>query len=165
MDTFNKRISDATFSACRTYRYSLWRQWGEEGKHYVMFICLNPSTADEVNNDGTVERCMAFARFWGYDAMCMVNLFAYCTTDPYYLLRASEPVGQDNDKTIKRWAADAKLVVAAWGTKGTHQGRDAQVKALVPHLHCLRLTKDGHPSHPLYLPSNLKPVPFTTELV
>jgi hypothetical protein len=50
--------------------------------------------------------------------------------------------------------------VAAWGAHGTFQGRDQSVRLLVPKLHYLRLTKDGHPGHPLYLPADLKPQPW-----
>jgi len=75
----NKR---AAFSPCRTFRYSLWHQWGDDSLGYAMFIGLNPSTADETLDDPTVRRCINFARDWGYGALCMTNLFAFRSTDP-----------------------------------------------------------------------------------
>jgi len=36
--------TDAKFSACRKYRYALWRNW-DESKPYAMIIGLNPSTS------------------------------------------------------------------------------------------------------------------------
>jgi hypothetical protein len=148
----------ATFSLCRTYRYALWRRWGPGP--YAMFIGLNPSTADESNDDPTIRRCIAFARAWGYDALCMTNLFAYRAVEPAYMMKAAEPVGCENDRTLARLARGAGVVVAAWGAKGTYMRRDQSAHLLVPGLHCLRLTKHGHPGHPLYLPAGLRPVPY-----
>lgn len=153
----------AVLSACRTYRYSLWRSWAESpSKHapYVLFIGLNPSTADENADDPTVRRCVGFARSWGYSAVCMANLFAFRATDPGAMKRAEDPVGPRNNRYLRDLAANADLVVAAWGTHGSFMGRDQQVRAMLPKLHCLRLTQRGHPAHPLYLPKSLTPVPW-----
>lgn len=145
----------ATLSPCRRYRYSLWRRWG--AGPYAMVIGLNPSTADETLDDPTIRRCVHFAKDWGYDALCMTNLFAYRATAPADLFKAVCPTGWDNDRTLISLAAGAGVVVAAWGVHGTYQRRDESVRRLVPILHYLRLTKDGHPAHPLYLPANLMP--------
>ena len=73
--------SGAIFSSCRKYRYALWRNW-DETKPCVMIIGLNPSTADENENDPTITRCINFAKSWGYGGVCVTNLFAYCATVP-----------------------------------------------------------------------------------
>lgn len=122
-----------------------------------MIIGLNPSTADETSDDPTVRRCIAFARAWGFDALCMTNLFAYRATDPHDMKQATEPIGEENDATLRTMARRAGVVVAAWGTHGTHLGRDRAVRAALSSLHCLRLTKHGSPAHPLYLPASLRP--------
>src|SRR4051794_22888220 len=88
------------FSDCRKYRYVLWRDWtdlliGDQG--YAQFICLNPSTADEVQNDPTIRRCIQFAKDFGCSALCMTNLFAWRDTDPKAMMKVPEPVGPDND--------------------------------------------------------------------
>jgi hypothetical protein len=83
MNTKSKAVSmerSATISPCRMFRYALWRRWGSGP--YAMFIGLNPSTADEQNDDPTIRRCIGFAQSWGYDALCMANLFAYRATKP-----------------------------------------------------------------------------------
>ena len=130
------------------------------GDDYAMFIGLNPSTADEVNDDPTIRRCVAFAKSWGYGAMCMTNLFAFRATAPADMIAASDPVGPDNDVHLIDLARNAGVVVAAWGTNGSHLSRDAAVRALVPSLHCLKKTQAGHPGHPLYLRADLTPIPF-----
>ncbi len=154
----------ATLSPCRRYRYTLWRNWGDllaSGKGYAMFIGLNPSTADETEDDPTIRRCITFAKTWGYDGLCMANLFAFRATDPSVMLAEPDPIGQDNDSHLLVMAGNAGVVVAAWGTSGVHMGRADAVRKLVPHLHYLRLTKDGHPGHTLYLPGDLAPVQWS----
>ncbi len=157
-DMFYER--GAVFSECRKYRYELWRRWGDGP--YCQFICLNPSTADETNDDPTVRRCINYARDWGYDAFVMTNLFAFRATDPEDMKAAEEPEGDmTNLNTIGRLAVDAGVVVAAWGVHGTFNGRDKVVRAYLEWadvvLKHLDLSKDGHPRHPLYLKKNLKP--------
>ena len=145
------------FSPCRTYRYALWREWiGGEG--YAMFVGLNPSTADETQDDPTIRRCIAFAKAWGYAGLCMTNLFAFRATQPEDMKAANDPVGPENDAHLKALAEGAGVIVAAWGVHGTYGGRHNAVRAMLPELHCLALTKDGHPGHPLYLPASLRPV-------
>lgn len=152
--------SGALFSDCRIYRYALWRKWGSSGNGYAMFIGLNPSTADETHDDPTIKRCIAFADSWGYAGMYMTNLFAFRATDPKIMRKMYTPIGPDNDEHLQRLAKDAGVIVAAWGAHGTHMGRDQKVRALIPNLHYLHITKGGHPGHPLYLPGELRPVPL-----
>jgi len=148
----------AWMSDCRAYRYSLWRRWG--AGPYAMFVGLNPSTADEMSDDPTIRRCIGFAKAWGYEALCMTNLFAYRATKPADMLKQHDPIGPSNDAHLQKLAAEAGVVVAAWGTHGTHKGRHLAVREMLPAMHYLRLTKDGHPGHPLYLPASLRPVPW-----
>lgn len=151
----------AIFSQCGRYRYALGRIWDSHSQH-VAFVGLNPSTADERVDDPTIRRCIAFARAWGFGGIQVLNLFAYRATRPADMLCQQDPVGPDNDHHLATRARSAALVVAAWGTLGTHLARDRAVRALLPNLHCLRLTKHGHPAHPLYLPAHLRPVPWPT---
>jgi len=116
----------AEFSPCRSYRYSLWRSWSgllPSDKGYAMFVGLNPSTADEANDDPTIRRCIGFAQAWGYDALFMANIFAFRATEPEVMKAADAPVGTDNDRLLLELAGNAGIVIAAWGTNGTFQGR------------------------------------------
>lgn len=163
------------FSEDRAYRYTLWRDWccdqltgcSDDLPHagqYANFICLNPSTADETKDDPTIRRCIAFAKAWGYGAFCMTNLFSYRTKDPKVMKRIVEPVGAHNDRYIVASAQGAGIVVAAWGCDGGHRLQNAAVRRHLAgagvRLHYLRITKAGHPEHPLYLPADLKPQPW-----
>lgn len=126
-----------------------------------MFVGLNPSTADATLDDPTIRRCIGFAKAWGYAGLMMTNLFAWRATEPRNMLAAENPIGPDNDRVLSEAHDNAALSVAAWGAHGTYLDRHNAVRALLPRLHYLRLTKDGHPGHPLYLPSSLKPVKWT----
>lgn len=146
----------AVFSPCRQYRYVLRRAWNSDLPE-CMFIGLNPSTADETLDDPTIRRCIRYAFDWGYGGLLMTNLFAYRATDPNIMKAAADPVGAENNAYIKGYAIECGVVVAAWGTDGIHMNRASEVRQLLPQLHYLRLTKDGHPGHPLYLPKTLTP--------
>lgn len=121
---------DAIFSGCKKYRFALWRTW-DGTKPYAMFIGLNPSTADEKENDPTVRRCIHFAKSWGYGGMCMANLFALRATHPLDLYTSREPIGKDNDKWLLSLSKDAGVVVAAWGNDGMHLSRSKAVLDLI----------------------------------
>ena len=152
-------IKSAKFSPCRAYRYTLWRIW-DKSKPYAMFIGLNPSTADEVNDDPTVRRCINYSRDWGYGGLCMTNIFAYRATDPKNMISFPSPIGPRNNFWLKKSSKKAGIIVAAWGTKGEYKNRGSEVIELIDNLQCLRITKDGHPQHPLYLSKNIKPIKF-----
>lgn len=151
----------ATFSPCRKYRYTLWRTWVdlfESG--YAMFIGLNPSTADEIEDDPTVRRCIRYARDWGYSGLCMMNLFAFRATLPADMKAAQDPVGPNNERFLIDMSKYAGIVVAVWGVNGSYLGQDSRVQKMIPNLSHLKLTKNGFPGHPLYLPKGLKPIPW-----
>ena len=152
-------ISGAAFSPDRFHRYALWRTW-DETKNIAMFIGLNPSTADEVKNDPTVTRCINYAKQWGYGGMIMSNIFAYRATDPKVMKKAEDPVGPRNDSWLIKLAEEASLVVAVWGNHAAFMARGKKVMNLFEgiDLHCLAMNKTGHPKHPLYCRSSLKPV-------
>jgi hypothetical protein len=151
------RTSDAVISADGVYRYMLSRQW-DTNRLTVGFICLNPSTADADIDDQTVKKCVRFAKKWGGGELIIGNLFAFRSTDPASLKTSSDPVGPENDEWLTKIAAKSDILIAAWGNHGVLGGRNAIVRANhLPRLSALRLSKDGHPSHPLYLPESLVP--------
>jgi len=158
-----RKVSDmelqknAIFSPCRKYRYVLWRQW-DKGVS-VVFIGLNPSTADETKDDPTIRRCIGYAKEWGYSGVFMLNIFAYRSTNPKDLRLVEEPIGSENDNYLKRYLS-ISLNVACWGIGGSHESRGQKVIELLgrENLMCLGQTKDGHPKHPLYLKRGIEPV-------
>ena len=146
--------SSALFSDCERYRYVLTREWDPAGQK-ALFVMLNPSTADEVKNDPTVERCERRARALGFGAFRVCNIFAFRATDPKVMRAAADPIGPGNDGAILDSAAWADQVICAWGTHGEHLQRGLDVEALLRSegydLFHLGLSKAGHPKHPLYI--------------
>ena len=144
--------SGAHFSPDRVHRYWLVRQMTTD-PGIVAFVGLNPSTADEHQDDPTVRRCVGFAREWGYGRMVMLNAYAYRSTDPRALYTAPDPVGPENARAVLNLANGADLVVVAWGANllTPDAQRIAEALSRVKDVKCFGLTKDGHPKHPLYL--------------
>ncbi len=151
----------AIISQDEMYRYALTREWNE-GVGTVAFIGLNPSTADAFEDDPTIRRCIGFAKSWGYSGLAMINLFAYRATDPKKMMSAADPIGPENDKHIKLFSEIASEIVCAWGAHGSFLKRNKDIEFMIQpsRLKALRLTKDGNPSHPLYLPKHLTPLTF-----
>lgn len=158
--THEDTTSWAQFSDCEAYRYALERRWGP-GRG-VAFVMLNPSTADERRNDPTIARCERRARDWGYDALRIVNLFAFRATLPADLRRADDPFGPDNASALSAAEDWADMLLAAWGVHGALQGAGPDYAARVgrPMMH-LGLTQAGHPRHPLYVSYATRPVLWT----
>lgn len=162
---------DAALSPCKRYRYSLTRSWGApvfaEVRARVLFVMLNPSTADADRDDATIRKCTAYARRWGYASLEVVNLFAWRATDPKELQRAPDRgediVGPRNDEHIVTAVQRAQLVIAAWGKlHRSLEPRGRHVRTLIgDSARCLWLNGDGSPGHPLYLRLDRPPQPFT----
>ena len=146
--------SVALYSECDQYRYALTRIWDTSGKR-IAFIMLNPSTATEIQNDPTVERCERRARALGFGGFRVCNIFAYRATDPRDMRAQSDPVGQDNTSQILEAAKWADKLVCAWGTHGEHKNQGPQMETFLRQqnmdLYHLGLSKAGHPKHPLYI--------------
>ena len=141
--------SGASFSPCGTYRYRLWRAW-DATFPTMTIIGLNPSTADEQEDDMTIRRCINFARREGCGKLLMVNLFAFRATEPKVMMKAVDPIGPENDAALVLPLSTSKIVIAAWSIHGGHRGRDREVWGMLKNAWpvCLGITKNGHPRHP-----------------
>lgn len=148
----------AKLSACGRYRWKLYRLWSKEGGR-VLFVGLNPSTADAKKDDATVKRWRGYAKAWGFGGFYAVNLYGLRTTYPRELWRAEDRVGEENDQWIQDTAKRCDLVVACWGVLG-ERSRSAHVLRLLSkrfhEVNCFKLTNEGHPHHPLRLPKNIE---------
>lgn len=139
---------EALISPCEKYRYWLLRGW-DPALPAVLWVMLNPSTADATKDDATIRRCIKFSRRWGFGTMIVANLFAYRATDPKELHRVGlvESVGPDNWTWLRSCAALTDKGIIAWGNGGYYPRPD-----IPPHQggwwH-LGKTKSGEPLHPL----------------
>lgn len=162
----------ACLSNCNKYRYWLSRTW-DNAKPQVVFVGLNPSTADDRIDDPTIKRCIAYGQSWGYGGFLMLNLFAYRSTDPEKLKKVQDPVGEQNNYWIKGMITNLStpLIVACWGNginDARFTNRTKEVTTLLKELgdiHCIQLNKaTGQPAHPLYLKADLRPILMSQEV-
>jgi hypothetical protein len=137
-------------SECGDYRYALWRKW-DERLPTVLFVGLNPSTADDTHDDPTVRRCIGFAKRWGYGSLALANLFALRATDPRQLRCVSDPVGPDNDRWLHALSDEANLRIVAWGAAPIARARGATILPRLGEVFALGTTAGGEPRHPLYI--------------
>lgn len=174
----------AIISPCGTYRYRLERDLGQPPEDFawaptaprrtggtVLWIMLNPSTADAHVDDPTIRKVVGFSRLHRFSRAIVVNLFAFRSTDPKACESAmvtdfDAAVGPDNQQHVMEAAIDAEAIVCAWGAApwAEEQARavcgwlDDLVHA--PEGICLGTTKSGAPKHPLYVPYAQRFVPF-----
>lgn len=145
----------AQFSDCKRYRWLLWRVWDHKLPMFG-FIGLNPSTADETNDDPTVARCGVRARKMGAGGLVVGNLYGYRATDPRKMKEQADPVGEFNDVHLRMLGQSCKTVLLGWGAHAT-RGRSALIIGMLralpkpPKLIHLGLTGSGEPRHPLYV--------------
>lgn len=165
----------AVISGDGLLRWHLWREWDRSDRLIVprvLWIMLNPSTADGLIDDPTIRRCCGFARSWGYRRIDVVNLFSWRATKPAKLKDAlsrypkEHVIGPGTWTTTSRAAASASLIMCAWGALGGLANRDEEVlEQLIDlgygsKLRSLGLARNGQPRHPLFVPASAKLEPF-----
>jgi hypothetical protein len=151
------------------YRYRLTREWparlAEKRAGRVLFVGLNPSTADGKSDDPTLRRMIRFAQDWGHSGLMVCNLFAHRATDPRELREVRDPVGPENEQSLREGADAAQRIVACWGSDwmarmwpgfSNHEYADwaRRVYWLLSEyrtVECLGRTRSGHPRHPVRL--------------
>ena len=159
--------SEAHFSDCEKYRYWLRRDW-DLSREAICFLMLNPSTANEVDNDPTIERCQRRAIAMGYGSMIIVNLFPFRMTDSTQLNTEKDLLGDaaEADNCIIRAVQASAITVCGWGKHplAAPRGQDVLLKLknvrLQDKVKYLQLNADNSPQHPLYIAYAKQPVPF-----
>lgn len=157
----HKEYGWARYSPDERHRYLLGRAWSASPyDRRVLWIMLNPSTATEQVLDPTVRRCRIFSERWGATSMEVCNIFALRSTDPTALFEDSDPIGPDNDHEISAAADRAEQIIVAWGSFPMAADRGARVFDLIRSrgAHCVGVTKDGWPRHPLYVRGDQPPI-------
>ncbi len=164
-------MSFCLFSVCGSYRWILKREL-LKGEKTIVFIGLNPSKGNSVNNDRTLIRIIKFCSKWNYKIIYIINLFGLISKSPLQLLKVSDPVGDYNDlvtfQVLEFWSKNVNCHLwLGWGDKGKINKRDLKVLQKIKEfsnlnvkeyspskrLFCLGLSKKGNPRHPLYMPN------------
>ena len=144
------------FDASGKHRYLLTRNLLPDSNKTVLFIMLNPSKANEEDNDPTIKRCMDFARLWGYGLLKVVNLFSYIETDADKLKEhpQCELFDDKTNEYIKDSVIGSDKIIVAWGNNVIKIGVDRVLELAEmikgKSVFCLSKNKSGQPKHPLY---------------
>lgn len=150
----------AIISSCGKYRYALSRVWDTE-KSLVLWVMLNPSTADAELDDPTIRRCIQFSKDWGFGGMLVGNLYAFRSTDKRVLYKVKDPVGPENLATVAFLQTLSTKTIAAFGNdkgpgsrlywKLIEQAGFNSINTGGPQILCVGHNKDQSPKHPLYV--------------
>lgn len=153
-----KMTKGAVLSDCEIYRYQLWRIW-DKNKPTILFIMLNPSTADDNEDDNTIKKCIRYATKWGYGGFYVGNLYAFRSKARSVLKTVLNPIGEDNEMNLLKLSKKCDKTVCAWGNE---EGRPERIFSKFKNLHYLKINKDKEktPAHPLYLNGDLIPIKF-----
>ena len=153
------------------YRYIL----GTRGKHPLICIGINPSTAEPGNLDNTLKSVERIAHHNGFDSFIMFNVYAQRATNPDAMEKVcNEALHRENLQAFRYVLSisERPAVWAAWGA--IIEKRDyladcvrdmvAVGKEYGVTWHCAgAITKKGHPHHPLYLRKDEVLKPFDVE--
>lgn len=148
--------NDAVISDCEKYRYLLRRTW-DHAKPRLLYVMLNPSTADARKDDATIRSCVRLAAELGYGSIEVVNVFAWRATKPDELLTAGDPCGPRNEDIVEAAIGRCDVVVCAWGAWPPAREASTYIRNAIrsrrPAAYCFGKTKAGAPKHPLYIKS------------
>jgi hypothetical protein len=153
-------VDRSAYSEDGIYRWFFTRRWAP-GPSFC-WVGLNPGTGDR---DGgprpTLRKVILWAKDAGCGAVSVVNLFSYRATDPKELLTDGvDVVGIETDSWIQSASEAANVTLVAWGGNKLAAPRAKQVLELVSAPVCVGVTKNGQPSHPLYVPQVAPLVPY-----
>lgn len=159
MNLFEEEYNGAKFSDDRKHRLALWRIW-DISKPMVMFIGLNPSKADEGEDDNTIKKLKKITKYNNFGGFYMMNLFTFISTDPG-LLEVKGKYANHHDPLfdLKSIAEACDVIIFAWGNFKVF-GRDEEVKKMFPVAKALHINKNGSPKHPLYCRDDSKLIDY-----
>lgn len=153
------------------YRYVL----GTRGKHPLICMGINPSTAIPDRLDNTLKSVERIALANGFDSFLMFNVYAQRATDPDAMEpRCNERLHRENLRAFQYLLSlhPQPAVWAAWGA--IIEKRDYLATCLADQIALGRtvgarwftagpISKKGHPHHPLYLRKDAALDPFDVE--
>lgn len=135
----------------RKHRFNLKCTWDTQ-KGKALYIMLNPSIADFVICDPTVDQCIYFAKKEGYGSIEIVNLFSKITPSPEDLLKEKERNHEDNERYIVEAINSSEIIILAWGEQGIRFNACYKVFRIIESIHkkvySLGVNRYGLPRHP-----------------
>jgi len=161
MINWNETLRTAHISGDGLYRYTLSRVW-DRTLPMVLWVMLNPSTADGRQDDRTIRKIGKFSDGFGFGGMWVGNLFAFRSKEPEdlkYRVRAGlQVIGSENDKHLNAMASKSKKIIFGWGANANDidQVRVTKVIDMFPKSYALTINQDNSPGHPLFTKGTTK---------
>ncbi len=147
------------------YRYIL----GTRGKHPLICIGINPSTAKPDKLDRTLSKVQTVALGNGFDSFIMFNVYSQRATDPNHMEKCfNEKMHRENMKAFRYVLSLSESVPSVWAAWGANiTKRDYLAPCVRDMLLCGNefgavwytageRCAAGHPRHPLYLRNDTK---------
>jgi len=141
-------LKHSVFSECGQYRYVLSRDWSITQRPIAMCIGLNPSTANDIQDDQTISRLSKSLNHLGFGGFRMTNLYALISTKPKLLFEVPDAI-KDNDKWLVKTKEECQEVIFCWGNFKNIEYRAKIVSSLFQKATCFGRNKNGTPWHPL----------------
>jgi hypothetical protein len=137
-------------SSCGKYRYVTWTQLGGGTKGTLLLVSLQPLTGSASANSA-FEKAKAFAAGLGYGTMAVVSLFSALALSKDDAQTILDPIGPETDRYITELAAEASLILLAWGDYPRIGPRvTAFLRLTKTHdLFAVQVSRNGAPAHPL----------------
>ena len=148
-------IRGAEFSIDKKERYSLKREW-DKSKNKILYIMLNPSFADDKDDDPTIRRLINFTKKFNSGGFLVGNIFTTITPNPKELDK-SKGMSDKNFEELIKLINKVDQIVYAWGSSIEEP---QLLKKLVLNPKCFGKNLNGTPKHPLYLPSQTNLINF-----
>lgn len=150
------------------YRFIL----GTRGKHPLICIGINPSTAKPDDLDNTLKSVDRIAKRNGFDSFIMFNVYAQRATDPDSMEKVCNKQLHNENLNAFRYVLSISKRPAVWAAWGTIiEKRPYLLDCLVDMVKVGKefdaqwccagaISKKGHPHHPLYLKKDERTKPF-----
>ena len=148
---------------------------GTKGKRTLICFGINPSTAKPDNLDNTLKSVERLSLYNGYDSWIMLNVYPQRSTDPDGIHNViDKKIHNKNLHYIKQiLSGDIRDIWIAWGTiierRAFLYNCLFDIYSMLKKYNCRyysigKISKQGHPHHPLYLRSDLSKEKFDIDL-
>ncbi len=153
------------------YRYIL----GTRGKNPLICIGINPSTAKPDDLDNTLKSVERIALGNSFDSFIMFNVYAQRATSPDDMEKSCNSLLHRENMEAFRYVLSISQSPAVWAAWGAIIEKRKYLPDCVRDMLALgqeygavwycagKITKKGHPHHPLYLRKDEKLRPFDVE--
>lgn len=160
-------LKSAKFNEDRTHRYYLSRIWDEKMSK-MLFIGINPSTADGEKDDHTVSRLVKFCQSWGFGGFYIVNLYSFISPEPEDMIdhynnltnKMEKALHKQNMAVALRYGRICSMITFMWGAGIPNQTQADKYIRTFRDAYCFGKTREGHPKHPLFLASHTQLTKF-----